>query len=56
MAALKGPVKGKREKILEQLDYWRQIRLDVPARKAEAIRRIDELLDELGGYDGTTAG
>lgn len=31
---------------LQQLEYWRGIRLDNPGRKDEAMRNIDNLLDE----------
>ena len=43
-----------RQTLIDQLAYWRGIRLDVPARKAEAIRNIDNLLDEWNehGTDG----
>lgn len=35
------------EALMNELRYWRNIRLDNPRRKAEAMRRIDEVLDEL---------
>lgn len=44
MVALRKRVKEQR---IEQLKYWRGIRLDNPSRKAEALRHIDNLLDEL---------
>lgn len=31
----------------QRLRYWRGIRLDFPQRKAEALRHIDALLDEM---------
>lgn len=33
--------------IINQLQYWRDVRLDCPARKDEALHHIDNLLDEL---------
>ena len=33
--------------IVAQLNYWRQIRLDNPSRKPEAMAEIDALLDKL---------
>lgn len=35
------------QRLLEQLQYWRAIRLDFPWRKTEAMRNIDNLLDEM---------
>lgn len=37
----------QRTVIISQLQYWRNIRLDCPARKDEALHHIDNLLDEL---------
>lgn len=34
-------------RLIEQLKYWRGIRLDYPWRKAEALHHIDNLLNEL---------
>jgi hypothetical protein len=33
--------------ILIELEYWRAVRLDDPARKYEAMMHIDRLLDHL---------
>lgn len=39
----------RKETIIAELKYWREILLVFPPRKAEALRNIDSLLDELLG-------
>ena len=51
MAALRRKLASK-ERVIAQLNYWRDIRLDFPTRKAEAMKNIDNLLDELVKLDG----
>lgn len=53
MVALRRRVKEQR---IEQLKYWRGIRLDNPSRKTEALRHIDNLLDEMLAEKETSGG
>lgn len=48
MAAVRSRVNARqRAIIIDQLRYWRGVRLDNPSRKSEALHHIDNLLDEL---------
>lgn len=48
MAAVRSRVNARqRAIIIDQLKYWRGVRLDNPSRKTEALHHIDNLLDEL---------
>lgn len=54
MVAFRKPVKT--ESLIDQLNYWRNIRMDFPGRKAEAMANIDRILDEMEADSGTEAG
>ena len=50
MAAIRNPV--KRRNLIDELNYWRGIRLDFPTRKTEALKRINMILDEWNERNG----